>query len=157
METGNREEAERAIRENRKLHKAPDEIDTRRDTVGRSKQKRVKSIIDQEPAEMEADRKTAEYEERPYPQAGAFSTSDDEGVHGTAGKKFGVEAYSHAPEVVVPDATGEDAERTAVFTPNDDMSGQGWTPPTSPEEGWSRPEEPAPEERLHEEEEPDTA
>ena len=151
METRNREEAERAIRENRRLHGTPEEIDRRRDTVGRSKPKRVKSLIDQQPDEEVADLKASGQEDRPYPASGAYSTSDDEGVHGTASKEFGVEAYDNVPEAVVQEDTGDDAPRTAVFTPNDDMAGQGWTPPTDPNSGWQHPQEPAPEEQLHEE------
>ena len=134
METRNRAEAERAIRENRKLHKAPDEIETRMDTVGRSKQKRVKSLIENESADLEAELNSTEHEDRPPETAlGATNRSQD------------------PSQAMVAEDSDEDSPPSAAFTSNDDMAGQGWTPPTDPNSGWQHPQEPAPEEQLHEE------
>lgn len=155
METRNRAEAERAIRENRRLHQAPEEIDRRMDTVGRSKPKRVKSLIDQQLPETEPEQFPEGIESHPHPKSGAVPLSDEEGLHGYAERVFGTEAYENAPEAVVFLDEEEEPPPSAVFNPNDEMAGQGWTPPTRADSGWEHPDEPATEDRLHEAETPD--
>jgi hypothetical protein len=154
MESRNREEAERLIREQREAHGTPEDIERRRDTVGRAHKKPVKSLIEEDPVPIADEQTGAVYEQRPYPDEGSRPDADDEGVRGTVEYKHGALAYDHVPEAIVPEGEDTDTPITSAFTPNDDMAGQGWVPPMSENEGWSHPEE-APEELLHEEEEPD--
>lgn len=154
METRNKAEAERLIREQHQMRVTPEDVETRRDTVGRSFKKK-KSLIDQPPPELETQGEKGLYENRPYPASGTYSTDDDEGVHGTEKNEFGVEAYDNATPEVVEHVDQPIGPGSPVFTPNDDMAGQGWTPPTNNREGWQRPSEPAAEEQLEEHDLPD--
>lgn len=59
----------------------------------------------------------------------------------------GSNAYENLPE------TDDGVEEAGPFrVPDNDLAGEGWTPPTSPGGGWVHPAEAALEERLEEEE-----
>jgi hypothetical protein len=124
MESRNREEAERAIRENRRSAGTPEDLERRRDTVGREHEMGRGSI--------------------PY-------SSDDAGLPdlnaGGIGER-GVEGYAERTDPEIAGSEELDSGRSITFSPNDDMAGEGWTVPEEANEGWVLPQDPPIEDRL---------
>lgn len=157
METGNREEAERAIRESKLKGGTPEDPARRRDTVRRAKtfHRRKKVIMSDEAyveGELNEQGKTNEEQARPYTASGTYLSSDDDGVHGhSRGERVegGTEAFDEAESTRTIPGDEETEQRSSMLAPNDDMAGQGWTPPVQKDAGWEHPDDLAPEEDLH--------
>ena len=61
----------------------------------------------------------------------------------------GSDSYENAPDAAGADQL-EEVQSGPFGIPNDDPSGEGWTPPTHPGGGWVHPSDQALEERLEE-------
>lgn len=155
MESRNKAEAERMIREQHQLRTKPEEADRRRDTVGRQLNDRDINTNEILPDTLEGSEPTVSRGEGAG--AGSVAGSSDDALlpdpdAGGRGER-GPAAYGQRGGMEGPEEAN--IRKSDVMSPNDDMAGEGWTLPEQKDEGWVLPQDPALEDRLDQEDGPE--
>jgi hypothetical protein len=140
MESRSRAEAERLIEEQRRTHGAPQDVERRTDAAGRE----AKTSI---PGGGTGDGPLLD---PGIPGTGSILGSSDDALlpdpdAGGIGQR-GPAGYAQRGGMEGPDESN--IRKSQMWTPNDDMAGEGWTLPETRDEGWVLPQEPGLEERL---------